>query len=659
MPDLTEPQVAELSSLANALILARDSGEGPDGGRGRTIFLIGAGCSVSAGIPAAPGVARHCAVKLAKVFSNDGFKGDDADAALAWLKKDNRLGDFNGAFPRPDGTHWAELYSYFFESHFKSPNQQRDVINEIIDAAADGLNWAHAFLGELVHLRYVHTVLTTNFDQLILQGIIRTGELPVTADGLEALNRITAKPRRAQVVHLHGSMHTYNLRNSRESLAETSQNTGAATMIMSLLQQCDQLVVVGYGGGEEGIMALLKDATKLLPQLVVYWVTYEKGLDGLSPNARELLSGENKFVIWGGAADKFFGDVMEALKLGEPRWVADPMAVLKQQSERLVPPTPDLEAIRILVTAFKDRVAYADLPAHRWPEGGQSKVKAARFRAAGDFQQAVAQLETMDLSTDADAARLHALNLLSIFEEDPENGRATLDRAITEFESLIGRTEGVERLENILSLCVALVNKSEITDLDDGAVDPALRDVVALARKWAPRYKSAETAVGVARLQLYLAQAQQAAAERSTNKRDLNAAEASYNLAIERLKALGDPEGLMTTAQAGLAAILQVIGANQHDVAKLRDAVGLQRELVEGGPMTNRGRADAGPLENLAEGLVALADELGSPERSGLLEEARSALERAIQIHDRGGDTDQARAARERLAEIDAAIAAG
>lgn len=657
MPDLTEPQIVELSSLANALILARDSGEGLGGGRGRTILLIGAGCSVSAGIPAAPGVARHCAVKLAKIFFHNGFKGEDADAALALLNNDHRLEDFNGTLPRPDGSHWADLYSYFFESHFKSPNQQREVINEIIDAAADGLNWAHACIGELVHLRYVHTVLTTNFDQLILQGIIRTGELPVTADGLEALNRITAKPRRPQVVHLHGSMHTYNLRNSRESLAETSQNTGAATMIMSLLQQCDQLVVVGYGGGEDGIMALLKDATRLLPQLVVYWVTYEKGLDSLSPNARDLLSGENKFVIWGGAADKFFGDLMEALKLGEPRWVADPMVVLKEQSERLVPPIPDLEAIRILVTAFKDRVAYADLPAHRWPEGDQSKVKAARLRAAGDFQQAAAQLETMDLSTDADAARLHALNLLSIFEENPKNGRATLDRAITEFESLIRRTKGSERLENILSLCVALVNKSEITDLNDGAVDPALRDVVALARKWASRYKSTETAVGVARLQLYLAQAQQATAERSTNKRDLSAAEASYNLAIDQLKGLGDPDGLLTTAQAGLAAILQVIGESQHDAAKLRDSVGLQREVVNTGPTTNPGRADAGPLENLAEGLVALANAVGSPERFNLLNEARTALERAIQIHDRGGDADQARAARERLAEIEATIA--
>jgi hypothetical protein len=217
------------------------------------------------------------------------------------------------------------------------------VINEIIDQAKDGLNWAHVCLGELVDQRYVHTVLTTNFDQLVVQGIIRTGLLPVTADGLEALNRITGKPRHPQVVHLHGSMHTYNLRNSRTSMSETSQNSGAVSMIHSLLQQCDLFVVVGYGGGEEGVMELLRDAVKTLPQLVIYWVTYEKGHEDLSRKARELLSGENKFSIWGGSADKFFGDLMEQLQIGQPRWVADPLTVLREQSERLVRPKPSLK----------------------------------------------------------------------------------------------------------------------------------------------------------------------------------------------------------------------------------------------------------------------------------------------------------------------------
>src|SRR5580693_10628405 len=97
MPDPKLPQVKELSALANALTLARDA---EDGGRGRSIFLVGAGCSQSAGIPLASGVARHCALKLAKIYSNREITGDDADAALTWLIKNDRTKDREGLVPQ-------------------------------------------------------------------------------------------------------------------------------------------------------------------------------------------------------------------------------------------------------------------------------------------------------------------------------------------------------------------------------------------------------------------------------------------------------------------------------------------------------------------------------------------------------------------------------
>jgi SIR2-like domain len=653
MPELKLPQVKELSALANALTLARDT---ENGGRGRSIFLVGAGCSQSADIPLASGVARHCALKLAKVYSNGAITGGDADAALTWLIENDRTKDREGLVLQEDGSHWAGLYSYFFESHLNSPNQQRDVINEIIDQAGDALNWAHACLGELVHLRYVHTVLTTNFDQLILQGIIRTGELPVIADGLEALNRIVGKPRRPQVVHLHGSMHTYNLRNSRAALNETRQDTGATAMIMTLLQQCDHLVVVGYGGGEEGIMELLGEAARALPQLVIYWVNYLPGLEGLPQRALNLLSGENKFVIFGGPADKFFGDLMGELRIGAPRWVSDPIGVLKDQSGRLKESSAEFEDIRILVRAFKERVAFADQPDHRWPEANHAKVKAAGLRAAGAFREAQAQLETLDLEDDAEAARLHGLNLISIFEDDPDSGGADLDRAIAEFEGLIGRTSGAERLENILSLCAALIDKSEVTDLAEGVPDPALQALVTLAQQWQPDYTAGEYQAEAARLQVFLAQALLRNAERTDDAAELANAEAALNLAIERLTAAGDREGLLPSTRAGLAGVLQLIGAKKGDAETLRRAVALQRELVDSGPTANRGREDAGPLENLAEGLVALAEAVPDPEHRELLIEAQSVMTRAVGLYERGGDTGQLQAARVRLAEIAALL---
>ncbi len=661
----SEPEIKKVSDLANDLTLARDNA--PSQGRGRAIFLVGAGCSVSAGIPPASGVAKHCAVKLAQTYSNGVFQGDDAEAALEWLQKEGKVELVGDYALRGDGSHWGALYSHFFESHLKSPNQQREIINEIIDAANDKLNWAHACIGELVALRYVHTVLTTNFDQLVLQGIIRTGVLPVTADGLEALNRITGKPRRPQVVHLHGSMHTYNLRNSRTALNETSQDSGALSMIHGLLQQCDLLVVVGYSGGEEGIMELLSEATRSMPQLVIYWVTYQQGHDNLSENARALLSGENKFTVWGGTADKFFGDLMAELRIGQPAWVADPIAVLREQSERLQPPEEELEGVRILVEAFKERVAFADLPESRWPEAEQVKVKAADKRARREFAAAREILEQIDLSTDVDAARLHALNAHSMFEEDWQNGVASptgiamLESAIDEFSTLVEKTAGPTRLDNILSLANALLDLNEATpDTDENraAGEAALRRVVEVVEAALPNYPPDAASLPNARLNLLLAQALQALGERTENDEQLSRSEAAYKVAIEGFAANRDPDGRVNDAKSGLAALLQIQGENGGDAEKVRRAVMLHREMIDGARGGERSKEEAGPLENLAGSLRSLASMVDEAEAQPLLLEAKSALERVVVAYRSEGDLEREQAAAHSLAEVDDAIAA-
>jgi hypothetical protein len=541
MHNLRDPLARVIADLANDLTLACDEATGPKQGRGRAIFLVGAGCSMSAGIEAAPGVARHCAKKLAKTYSRGSFAEDDPNRALGWLIDNGRV-DLTGDLAiKKDGSHWGRLYSYFFEMHLKSPNQQRDVINEIIDQAADGLNWAHACLGELVNKRFVHTVLTTNFDQLVLQGIIRTGIMPVTADGLEALNRITGKPKRPQVIHLHGSMHTYNLRNSREAMSETSSDRGALSMVHSLLQQCDLLVVVGYGGGEEGVMQLLREAARTLPQLVIYWITYEKGLDSLSPNARELLSGENKFTLWGGSADKFFGDLMAQLGLGQPDWVADPIAVLSDQSERLRPPEHELEDVHILINGFRERVKFANDPQHRWPEQGELRIKAAAKRARGDYRAARELLEQIDRTVDTEAARMHALNLRSLFDENPDQGRPLLDEAISELAALLEKTDGRKRLDNLLSLCEAELTKSDI--LQNPERIAIFEHVLELTTGNLPKYPEQHQPLGHARLMLHRGQALQGLGEPVDDDEKLNESQSAYEKAIEVFVAQNDSSG--------------------------------------------------------------------------------------------------------------------
>jgi len=145
---------------------------------GKAVFLIGAGCSRSAGIPVGAEIVDLCAIKLAKAYHGPDFGEDEADAAIALLIEKGDL---------PEGSKRESLYGYLFERHFPDATDQQEIVQEAVRRCT-GINWAHLCLGELVDRQYVHTVLTTNFDQLVLEGVIRTGQIPVIADGVESLN---------------------------------------------------------------------------------------------------------------------------------------------------------------------------------------------------------------------------------------------------------------------------------------------------------------------------------------------------------------------------------------------------------------------------------------------------------------------------------------
>src|SRR5208282_3855541 len=76
-------------------------------------------------------------------------------------------GEFPAEFePEDEVARWGQLYSYVFSEHVKHPNEQRELISALVGIREYALNWAHACLGALVEKRFVHTILSTNFDQL-------------------------------------------------------------------------------------------------------------------------------------------------------------------------------------------------------------------------------------------------------------------------------------------------------------------------------------------------------------------------------------------------------------------------------------------------------------------------------------------------------------
>ena len=348
--------IAEVRQLARQLQVYRgdpdwDAANAADPDREGTgaVVLIGAGCSRTAGIPLAGDIAQTMAKRLARRFNAGDAQCESADDALTWLMAQGEM-EPDEADGRRD---WGYRYAELFTRHFTADGVQRDIIRAAVAQGEGRINWAHVCLGELVDKHYVHTVLTTNFDQLVAKGIILTGRLPVIADGIEALTRVASRPADPQVVYLHGSMHTYSPRNSRGAVAETSDALPMQGTMWGILREAPLLVVVGYAGKEEGVVELLVRAGREMPNLVVYWVAYEPDASSLSPAIEDFLSGPNKFLIPGQDADSFFAELMR--ELGEPiAWIVDPLLPLTARKSEIA--RPAVEEVHVLLDEYDRRL---------------------------------------------------------------------------------------------------------------------------------------------------------------------------------------------------------------------------------------------------------------------------------------------------------------
>jgi hypothetical protein len=182
-----------------------------DGKRlGRTIFFIGAGCSSSARIPLATRMAQTLIVRFATTMLAPSTALAGHNEAYRWLAENKQVRDCRGGDPnkldaRP--VEWPRVYEVLFGDHYTTPDDVREIFSEIVDKAGGFINWAHLCLGELVRRRIVSTVITTNFDQLVLSGMVSSGVLPVVCDGIESLSRIRGAPHHPQLIELHGSRH--------------------------------------------------------------------------------------------------------------------------------------------------------------------------------------------------------------------------------------------------------------------------------------------------------------------------------------------------------------------------------------------------------------------------------------------------------------------
>lgn len=366
---------------------------------GQTVFLIGAGCSRSAGVPLASEIARELTVRLALSYGLITNDVDDPIKACEALIEAKKYPSFVEVDAANGGKsyEWSAIYDHIFTEHYATPKEVQPLFAEFCDRAHGKINWAHVCLGELVRLGFVSTVITTNFDQLVLEGMARSGKLPVVADGIDSLNRVAGEPSHPQLIQIHGSRHTYYLRNSQADLSKIADDDGARHAIDELIRGAKTFVVIGYGGRETGLMKFLISAGRRWPDTQIFWVKHSSETDGIAALAEEFLNtSSHSRIIENEDADGFFMRLCQLLGIGAPRSVTNPLTHLAEFAEQIVPSSDPniLNVINDGKTLLQELQYFQSLRRSRASNTEEIIAKASEYRLSGRFDDELDLLTT-------------------------------------------------------------------------------------------------------------------------------------------------------------------------------------------------------------------------------------------------------------------------
>lgn len=250
------------------------------------IILIGAGASVTSGVPAA-GTAVELMVKFKWCLENDRSIDDPTVTRASywpWLLKQHWF---------DQDKNLADLYPSAVKHLLNVSEDRRQFFRALINPSVDPRE-GYLSLAEILHQRWVTTVLTTNFDECLQKAKNMVGR-PHQITSIKTASDLvmfSSSPRDPQLIYLHGSIDHYTDKNLDEEVR--TLDPLIVDRIRPMLMD-HPIIVVGYRGNEQSVMDNL-----FLSQISsahsfphgIYWCTRSAdGADALAPKVKELASG--------------------------------------------------------------------------------------------------------------------------------------------------------------------------------------------------------------------------------------------------------------------------------------------------------------------------------------------------------------------------------
>jgi len=374
-------------------------------------LLIGAGCSVKAGIPLA--------------------------AEFVEIIKDRNRPAYDRAMQKTYPHCMAEL----------PPAARRDLISEFVDKAR--INWAHIAIAQLMRHGYIDRVLTVNFDPLVVQACALLGEFPAVYDfAASQLFKPADIPDKA-VFHLHGQRSGFRLLHTEQEVEAHSQSLAP---VFDDAGRGRMWIVVGYSGENDPVFDHLANVPQFDNEL--YWVTYKDSEPSADVRNRLLQPGKYAFYLKGYDGDGFFVTLAQRLRCFPPDFVGRPFTHLHRMLDFVAPfdlPNQDAEFTVKARDWIGDAIA-------RYEEGAEASANPTeeneRRQTERSAMEALTQLLAGDYTkADEVASRItgkevveirawaHVMSGNALSDQAKTKAGAEADRLFAEAEKRLSRAE--------------------------------------------------------------------------------------------------------------------------------------------------------------------------------------------------------------------------
>ena len=215
------------------------------------VFFLGAGCSKSSGIPLASELAKEWYEKL--------------NLQSVKYKKFNKKHKID----EDTEVNYGKLYFDIFEVLFPTPLMQQKEIQRITNNEKVNPSLGYYTLASLMQEPPFNTVITTNFDNLIQDALIYSGNKRALVITHEDLAQFIERDETPLITKIHGDAHLRPFNNKKETKKIPKELKGA---IQNLFTNA-KIIFIGYGGNDKSIANLLNGCERIDQ---IYWFGLNK-----------------------------------------------------------------------------------------------------------------------------------------------------------------------------------------------------------------------------------------------------------------------------------------------------------------------------------------------------------------------------------------------